>query len=189
MKAYGSTRTHANDKASYMVRIRNSNFKKGACRDARKAVEEGGNMNHEKLLKPVYAMANISRQQTGQPFSLWIDSIGKGRNTTHNALRVKAEANDVEVVVGFLNGEYTTFKTTKQTLLNFKESNALKSYIMKMKPALELHWNQEIDDTEFGLVARYVKRGKTVEEAIDKVFDERDEEDDLETAESKIRKE
>lgn len=123
--------------------------------------------------KPVYAMANIVSRESGQPFDLWIDSQGSDRTTKHNCIRVKAKYNNTEVEVGFDKGEYTTFKTSESDLRNFKKSNDLKTYIIKMKPALEMHWNHELSDAEFGRVCVLVKKGSTVDDAIKYVIEER----------------
>jgi len=128
----------------------------------------------KRVIKPVYAMANISTQETGQSFILWIDSVGKNRKAKHGEIRVKAEYGNIEVEVGFKNGEYTTFQTSQEALNQFRKASDLKRYLIKMYSALLLHWNREISDTEFGAIAKYVKRGKTVDEAIQMIYDDRD---------------
>jgi hypothetical protein len=116
---------------------------------------------------PIYSMANYIPRETGQPFRLWLDSAGKSRNNTHGGLRVKAEANNVEVDVGFdKNGEFTTWGTDTRDLKAFKELPKLKKYVIKMKPAIQLHWDGEITDTDFGAIAKLVSRGQSVDNAI-----------------------
>jgi hypothetical protein len=125
---------------------------------------------------PIYSMANYIPRETGQPFKLWLDSAGKSRNNSHGGMRVKAEANNVEVDVGFdKHGEFTTWGTDPRDLKAFKEMSKLTKYMINMKPAIQLHWDGEITDTDFGAIAKQVSKGKSVEDAITEVLAEYEE--------------
>lgn len=118
----------------------------------------------------LFEMANLSREDSGQPFDIWVDSMGKKRNTKHNEIRLKAANNGVTIVAGFENGEYSNFQTAKNKICKFGKNKELKSYIIKIKPLLELHWENKITDSEFLLTANFVKQGYDVLEAVDKAI-------------------
>lgn len=117
----------------------------------------------------IFEMAKVTRQKSGQPFDIWIDSLGQERNTKHNNPRIKA-INNVEVIAGFDNGEYTNFQTPKDKLQKFGEATALKKYVIKMKPVIELYWEGKIDDGDFINIAKFVAQGYDVLDAVDKAI-------------------
>lgn len=121
-------------------------------------------------MEQIYEMANLTRRNSGQPFDIWVDSSGDNRNTKHNNIRIKAKNNGVEVIAGFENGEYTNFQTPKDKLQKFGEATALKKYIIKIRPLLELHWENKIDDSTFLNAAIFVKKGYDVLDAVDKAI-------------------
>lgn len=118
----------------------------------------------------IFEMAKVTRQKSGQPFDIWIDSLGQERNTKHNNPRIKVINNNVEVIAGFDNGEYTNFQTPKDKLQKFGEATALKKYVIKMKPVIELHWEGKIDDGDFINIAKFVAQGYDVLDAVDKAI-------------------
>lgn len=118
----------------------------------------------------IFEMAKVTRQKSGQPFDIWIDSLEQERNTKHNNPRIKAINNNVEVIAGFDNGEYTNFQTPKDKLQKFGEAAALKKYVIKMKPVIELHWEGKIDDGDFINIAKFVAQGYDVLNAVDKAI-------------------
>lgn len=118
----------------------------------------------------IFEMAKVTRQKSGQPFDIWIDSLRQERNTKHNNPRIKAINNNVEVIAGFDNGEYTNFQTPKDKLQKFGEATALKKYVIKMKPVIELHWEGKIDDGDFINIAKFVAQGYDVLDAVDKAI-------------------
>lgn len=119
----------------------------------------------------IFEMAKLTREESGEPFDIWIDSAGKERNTKHNEPRIKAFNNGVTVIAGFKNGEYSNFQTAKDKLKRFGESSRLKKYVIKIRPILELHWENKITDTEFLVTARFVKQGYDVLTAVDKAIE------------------
>lgn len=106
-----------------------------------------------------YEMARIHKEQINMPFELWIDSYGELRKTKHNNLRIKAYNNDVWVTVGFdSKGDFTTFKTTKDTIKKFGEISKLEKYIIYIQPLLELHWEGKIFDNELINILEYINK-------------------------------
>lgn len=122
---------------------------------------------------PIYEMANLTRNKSKQPFDLWVDSAGSSRKAGHSGLRVKASNNGVSVSVGFINGEFTTYKTRKEDIKKFQHIKELESYLREILPILELHWEEKIDDMEFLVIASYYSRKdtKTLMDAVDKAVD------------------
>lgn len=121
-------------------------------------------------MKPLYEMANLPRQESGQPFDIWVDSAGSARNTTHNEFRVKAFNNGATIVAGFKNGVYSNFNTPIQEIRKFGKNRELKNYLCKIKPLLDLHWENKITDGVFILSANLISKGCDVRTAIEKAI-------------------
>lgn len=118
-----------------------------------------------------YEMANLTRENSGEPFDIWVDSAGKFRNAKHNEPRVKASNNGVTIIAGFKNGEYSNFQTAKDKIKQFGKNNELRKYLIKIKPLLELHWENKVDDQTFLNAASFVKQGYDVLTAVDKAIE------------------
>lgn len=82
-------------------------------------------------MEHIYEMAKLTRQKSGQPFDIWIDSLGSKRNTKHNSPRIKATNNNIEVIAGFKDGEYTNFQTNKDKLQNLVKQQHLEITLLK----------------------------------------------------------
>nr|CAI9751323.1 hypothetical protein DGKKSRWO_DGKKSRWO_CDS_0043 [uncultured phage]CAI9752185.1 hypothetical protein CVNMHQAP_CVNMHQAP_CDS_0043 [uncultured phage] len=121
-------------------------------------------------MNKAFEMANLTRNNSGEPFDIWIDSAGKERNTKHNEPRVKASNNGVTIIAGFKNGKYSNFQTAKDKIKQFGSNKELEKYLIKIKPLLELHWENEIDDQTFLNAASFVKQGYDVFDAVDKAI-------------------
>ena len=118
-----------------------------------------------------YEMANLTRQNSGEPFDIWIDSASKNRNTKHNEPRLKASNNGVTIIAGFKNGNYSNFQTPKDKIKQFGKNKELKEYMIKIKPLLELHWEGKVDDLTFLNAASFVKKGYDILVAVDKAIE------------------
>lgn len=118
-----------------------------------------------------YEMANLTRQKSGQPFDIWIDSAGQHGVNKHNEPRIKATNNGVTVIAGFKNNKYSNFQTAKDKLRQFGKTKELEEYVIKMKPVIELHWEGKIDDGDFINIAVFVKKGYSVLDAVDKAIE------------------
>ena len=49
----------------------------------------------------MYEMANLTRNNSGEPFDICVDSAGRTRSVKHNEPRVKVSNNGVTIVAGF----------------------------------------------------------------------------------------
>lgn len=76
----------------------------------------------------IYEMANLTRQNSGEPFDIWVDSSGEKRNIKHNCIRIKAKNNGVEITAGFKNGRYSNFQTPEYKL----KKNSVKPESLKL---------------------------------------------------------
>lgn len=121
-------------------------------------------------MKPLYEMANLPRQKSGQPFDIWVDSIGKDRKVGHNEIRLKASNNGVTIIAGFKDGKFSNFQTPEYKITKFGKNRELKEYLITIKPLLTLHWNKEIDDLTFLLAAHIISKGCDVQTAIEKAI-------------------
>lgn len=118
--------------------------------------------------KPLFEMANFSKDTTGQHFILWVDEAGKTRNNKHSQARFKVEANNVELVIVIDGNNIHINKTNPRKIQKFKYGDEALEFVNKFKIPLLMHWNKEIDTTQLGIIFRLVYKKKyTVDKAID----------------------
>lgn len=108
----------------------------------------------------LYEWANIRRNTTGLPFDIWVDEIGKNRNTKHNELRIKVTANNVQLDVIVHNHGEIEYANNPADIRKFGHKKELEDFILKVSPALKAHWNQDIDSSELGYIIRQVYKNK-----------------------------
>ena len=108
----------------------------------------------------LYEWANLRSQTTGQPFDIWVDEIGKNRNTKHNDLRIKATANNIQLDVIIHNNGTIEYANDNKDIRKFGHKRELEDFIFKVSPALRLHWNQEIDSGQLATILKTVKKSK-----------------------------
>ena len=87
-------------------------------------------------------MANVSTQDTGLPYSIWIDSAGKDRKTSHNDPRIKVR----------VNGEFIPVSISKNPEIlverKFDHSAEVLKWVRKYYDVLIKHWNKELTDKQ-----------------------------------------
>lgn len=95
----------------------------------------------EKLAESnLYEMANISKDRTGLPYDIWIDSAGSSRSVKHNSPRIKV-AVDKELIPISIS-EHPEILIDKSIP---HESDLIKFIIDNQEIFLK-HWKGEIDD-------------------------------------------
>ena len=94
-------------------------------------------------------MANVSTQDTGLPYSIWIDSAGKDRKVSHNDPHVK-------VVDGkFIKPVYISKNPEILVGRKFEHSAEVLKWLRKYYDVLIKHWNKELTDKQaFNLLGR-----------------------------------
>ena len=98
------------------------------------------NKIEEELL---YEMASVSKEDTGLPYKLWLDSAGTNRNTKHNEIRIKVEVDGDRIPVIVDKENPYISKSVGKTIPNFKE---IQEYIVKYYDVFVKHWNGELTD-------------------------------------------
>lgn len=123
--------------------------------------------------KPLYEMANFSRNTTGENFELWIDDSGKDRNVGHNLPRFKPKSNGIELDIVIDGDKVYIDKPNKRDIRKFKYSKDALQFVRKFKTPLLMHWNREIDTAQLGIIIRLVvKRNYTVNDAVTAVLND-----------------
>ena len=100
------------------------------------------NKIEEELL---YEMASVSKEDTGLPYKLWLDSAGTNRNTKHNEIRIKVEVDGDRIPVIVDKENPYISKSVGKTIPNFKE---IQEYIVKYYDVFVKHWNGELTDRQ-----------------------------------------
>lgn len=87
-------------------------------------------------------MANVSTQDTGLPYSIWIDSAGKDRKTSHNDPHIKVK----------VDGKFIPVSISKNPQIlarrNFEHSSEVLKWVCKYYDVLIKHWNKEFTDKQ-----------------------------------------
>lgn len=90
----------------------------------------------------MFEMANVSKQDTGLPYDIWIDSNGKDRNVGHNSPRLKVDVDGDRIPV--------SISKDPKILVDKKipKFNQVRDYIIKYLDVFIKHWNKEITDRQ-----------------------------------------
>lgn len=87
-------------------------------------------------------MANVSKDDTGLPYDIWIDSEGKLRKVGHNSPRIKVDVDGDRIPV--------SISQNPMILVDKKipKFNLIKNYVIKYFDVLIKHWNKELTDKQ-----------------------------------------
>lgn len=103
-----------------------------------KYFEQLNNLNEDYLCE----MANVSKEDTGLPYDLWIDSEGKDRKTQHSMPRLKVDVNGDRIPVSI---EQNPKILADKEIPKFAR---VKKYIQKYYNVFIKHWNKELTDKQ-----------------------------------------
>lgn len=87
-------------------------------------------------------MANVSKNDTGLDYDLWIYSAGIDKKTKHNEPRIKVDVNGNRIPVSISSNPKIL------TSDKIKGFNKIKDYIIKYENVLLKHWNKEYTDKQ-----------------------------------------
>jgi hypothetical protein len=98
----------------------------------------------------IYEMATYKMDDSGLPYNLWIDEVGKDRTIEHSIPRLKvllSFSNSVPISIEqnpkiLLKG---VFLAKAERELNERKMKDIYAFIRKNKDMLIKHWNKEID--------------------------------------------
>lgn len=91
----------------------------------------------------LYEMATVSKTDTKLPYDLWIDSVGRDRQTEHNLPRIKVDVDGDRIPVSI--SDDPEILIANKSIPKFSE---IKKYIKKYKDVFIRHWNKEISDRQ-----------------------------------------
>lgn len=89
-----------------------------------------------------FEMANVSKEDTGLPYDIWIDSNGKDRKIGHNSPRIKVDVEGDRIPVSISNDP--KILVSKE----IPKFSIIKRYIIKYLDVFLKHWNKEITDRQ-----------------------------------------
>ena len=97
----------------------------------------------------LFEMAQVSKDDTGLPYDLWIDGMGKDRNNTHNTPRIKVRVKDklIPMTIDKDNPDIPE-SVKKMGTTTFKGISKIRKYIKEYYSVFMKHWNREITDKQ-----------------------------------------
>ena len=98
-----------------------------------------------KLIKnELQEMANISKDKTGLPFDIWLDSVGKDRKVSHRKPRLKVRLDNKELIPVSIEKEPKILVKGKD-IPKFRQ---FRKFLLLNYEILMKHWNLEIEDDD-----------------------------------------
>lgn len=90
-----------------------------------------------------FEMANAVKEDTGLPYNIWLDSVGKNRKNKHSEPRIKVEVDNDFIPVIICDNPYIPIEGK-----TFKKFSIIKKFIIDNKDILLQHWNKQLTDKE-----------------------------------------
>lgn len=92
----------------------------------------------------LYEMANVSKQDTGLPYDIWVDSAGKDRRVSHGP-RIKVAVNGKSRRMPEISiSDNPELKAGRP----FEGMNVVIKWVQKYKDVLLKHYNKELTDKQ-----------------------------------------
>ena len=96
-------------------------------------------------------MSNISKEDTGLPYDIWIDDSGKDRKVRYNSPRLKVDLG---------NGKSVSIKIDERPVVlagdkTFRKSKEVLDWVSDNSDILLKHWNKEMSTSE--LISALIK--------------------------------
>lgn len=116
-------------------------------------------------------MANIEKEDTGLPYNLWLDSIGKNRKNEHSGnpgLKINVNGNLIPIEISD-NPEIpeSVLKVSGKKFI--KNLPIIKKYIKAYKEILLAHYNREITDNQVTSLLKNIGNAVKAKEELDKL--------------------
>lgn len=109
--------------------------------------EEIKDLNEHYLLEE--EMANVSKEDTGLPYDLWVDSSGKDRATPRNEPRLKVVVDNQYIPITISdNPEIPEGVQKTLGITSFKDFTKVKKYIIAYKKILMAHYLRQLTDKQ-----------------------------------------
>ncbi len=99
-------------------------------------------------MESAFEMANVSKDDTGLPYDLWIDSIGSDRNTPHSLPRLKVRIDGKFIPVLLSDNPDIPDSVKKAGVKDFPHFSEIKKYIKAYLDVLLAHYNKELTDKQ-----------------------------------------
>lgn len=88
-----------------------------------------------------FETANLTTEDSGLPYNVWLDSAGKDRNVEHNTPRLKVEVDNEFIPMSISKDDVWSLK-------DFKKKSVMVKWIMDNYDVLIRHWNKELTDRQ-----------------------------------------
>ena len=100
--------------------------------------------------------ANLKQKDTGEPFDVWFDEMGKLRNVQHNEPRFKFKSNGIELDIILHSDDTLEVVNPIRDIKKFKHLKKAEEFIRKFEKPLRMHWNQDLTSLELMYIIRSV---------------------------------
>lgn len=91
-----------------------------------------------------FEMANVSKEDTGLPYDLWIDSAGDFRK--RHGPRIKVQVNNTLIPITISDNPDIPKSAKKGGISNFPHLAEIKKYIKAYKEILLAHYKKQLSD-------------------------------------------
>ena len=103
---------------------------------------------NDELGDSAYEMANVSKDDTGLPYNIWIDSLGKDRQNKHSLPRIKVDVNGKLIPITIDDNPDIPESVKKTGTKDFARIAEVKKYIRAYKDVFLAHYNRQITDRQ-----------------------------------------
>lgn len=97
----------------------------------------------------IFEMANLEKDESGLPYNIWLDSVGKYREVSHNLPRIKVDIyNNCKILVPVSIDKSNPENLSRNPHIKINKFGKVSKWIIKNYDILIKHWNHEIKDSQ-----------------------------------------
>lgn len=120
----------------------------------------------------LFEMANIEKEDTGLPYNIWIDSLGKDRKGKHNDPRIKIQIKEDNLLPIDVTDDPQVPEGVLKVLGDefIKKFAKVKNYIKAYKEVFLAHYNKEISDAQATSLLKTIGKATSAIEKLHKIL-------------------
>ena len=97
----------------------------------------------------LFEMARLDKKDTGLPYDLWIDGMGKDRNNEHHSPRIKVEISEENRIPFEISDDPDIPESVKKNgYKTFPHIKEVKQYVKAYKKVFMAHYLRQINDKQ-----------------------------------------
>ena len=120
----------------------------------------------------ILEMCNVSKQHTGLPYDLWIDTLGSRRGNEHsNSPRIKVRVDDTWIPLSVSDNPDIPQSVRSTGVKDYPGLSIVKKYVKAYKKILLAHYYSQISDREALNLLRTIKDCRKAELELSDLLD------------------